>query len=96
MNSTIDSLDIDGGIGKFIVNSQITNKADIQSGVGKLELNLLGKKDDYKIKSKTGLGSFTIDGQKIENKQVTGNGDVYINIEAGVGQTTVNFVENNI
>lgn len=90
-HAEIEELKLDGGIGKLVLTSKITQKADIDSGVGKMELNLIGLITDYKIKAETGLGNFTIDGQRVKDNQTLGNGNTTIKIEAGVGETVVNF-----
>ena len=91
-NASIEVLELDGGIGQFVMNSEITNRADIDSGIGRIELNLLGNKENYKIKANTGLGSFKVDGNNISDNQEIGNGNIDILVEAGVGETIVDFV----
>ena len=91
-NANIEVLELDGGIGQFVMNSEITNRADIDSGIGRIELNLLGNKENYKIKAHTGLGSFKVDGNNISDNQEIGKGDIDILVEAGVGETIVDFV----
>lgn len=92
-NANIEELNLDGGVGKLVFTSKITKKADISSGVGRMELNLIGLATDYKVKAETGLGNFVVNDQKIADNQTLGNGDVTIKIDAGVGETIVNFQE---
>lgn len=91
LNSKIEELKLDGGIGKLVLTSKITGKADIDCGVGKMELNLLGSPNDYKVKGSTGLGDFEIDGKKIRDHETIGNGEVTVKVEAGVGETSIDF-----
>ena len=86
-----DKLNVDMGVGKVILTSEIMKNADIECGVGKLELNLVGKPEDYKINAEAGLGNFEIAGQKVSNHQTFGNGNSLIKIEAGIGEVIVNF-----
>lgn len=96
LDCEIDTLKLDAGIGKLAITGKITESANIHSGVGKLEMNLAGNKDDYRIKAKTGLGNFIIDGKKVRDNEVVGNGNVNIKIDAGLGETTVNFENQSI
>lgn len=92
-NSNIEELKLDGGIGKLVFTGKITNKAEVSCGVGRMELNLIGLPTDYQVKASTGLGNFEVDGKKMKDKQTIGNGDTKIEIDAGVGETVVNFQE---
>lgn len=95
-NSKFDTLKLDGGVGKLAVTGEISNYADIECGVGKVELNLIGTSQDYKIKASTGLGNFTVNNHSVHDDETIGEGNVMIKIEAGVGETLVNFVEKTI
>lgn len=92
----IEDLQLKGGVGKIVLTSKITEKATINCGVGKVEINLIGGLSDYKVKAKTGLGALKVDNQKITEKQIVGNGDAIIEVEAGVGETEVTFQEERI
>lgn len=87
----IESLKLEGGIGRLDLKSKIIEKAEIHCGIGKMELGFLGKKEDYKIKAETGLGNFKVEGQKISDESVIGSGNAMIEIEAGIGEVTVEF-----
>ncbi len=92
-NSVIDELKLDGGLGKLTVTSKVAEKADISCGMGRVELNLIGLPTDYQVKAHTGLGNFEVDGKKVSDNQIIGNGTSIIKVGAGVGETIVNFVE---
>lgn len=91
--ATIENLRLDGGIGRTVITSAITNHATIHSGIGKLDINLQGNQEEYQIRTKTGLGNFIVDGHSVQDNQVIGNGDSTIKVEAGIGETRVNFTE---
>ena len=91
LNSELGELKLDGGIGKLVLTSKITERADIDCGVGKMELNLLGSPNDYRVTGSTGLGNFEIDGKKIRENETIGNGDVTVKVDAGVGETSIYF-----
>lgn len=91
-DSNIEELKLEGGLGKLTVTSKVKTKADVSCGMGKVEFNLVGLPTDYQVKAHTGLGNFEVDGKKVSDDQVVGNGASKINIDAGVGETIVNFV----
>ena len=92
-NSDINELKLKGGIGKLVLTSRVNENADIECGMGKLDINLIGSEDDYKIKANTGLGNFEVDGQKVSDNQTVGSGSSIIKVESGVGETIVRFKE---
>lgn len=94
--STLNELKLEAGVGKFVINSEILEEAKIDAGVGQLIVNLEGNKESYKVKASTGLGSLLVDGKKVGDNQVIGDGSSYIKVEAGVGEVQINFLENNI
>lgn len=94
--STFNDLRLEAGVGKFVINSNIMQGAKIDAGIGQLIVNLEGNKDNYKVKASTGLGSLLVDGVKVNDNQVVGDGNSYIVVEAGVGEVRVNFDISNI
>lgn len=87
----VQDLTVEAGVGRCQLSTQVTRRADVEAGVGDLDITLLGNQSDYQIKAKTGLGNFTVDGKKVTDDQVVGNGKVIIRAEAGVGRTTIKF-----
>lgn len=95
-NSTFDNLEFNAGVGQVTINCKVINKGEIESGVGNLIVNLIGTKDNYKVRAETGIGNLTVDGNKVRDGEIVGNGSTNINVEAGIGETAVNFVEETI
>lgn len=95
VNSKVNELELDAGVGKFVINSEVLEEAKIEAGVGQLIINLKGDKNNYKVKTSTGLGSLLVDGKKVSDEQIIGDGDSYVKVEAGVGEVQVNFLRNN-
>lgn len=91
-NSDVNELKLDAGVGKFVINSKVLEEAKIDAGVGQLIINLEGEKENYKVKTSTGLGSLFVDGKKASNDQIIGDGNSYIKVEAGVGEVQINFL----
>jgi len=93
-DSNLNNLDLDVGVGEFqILNSKLLDNSDIDAGIGKLQITLNGSLDDYRIIPTTGIGSFTIESNQIENDKVYGNGQNKIKIDAGIGKVEIDFVK---
>lgn len=91
-NSKINDLDLDMGIGKLSLSSKITGDSEIDSGIGEMNLNLIGSSNDYKVKLDKGIGSANINGQKMKSETYYGNGSNLIDIDGGVGNINIKFV----
>lgn len=89
----IQELDLEAGVGKVLLEGKIQEKAKLKAGVGKLEIYLQGKLEDYEVKAKTGLGPLKVNGEKVGDNQKIGNGEKEICIEAGVGETILDFLK---
>lgn len=83
--SEMRNLDLDMGVGKVELEAKLSGNNDIDAGVGKLDLRLLGDKDDYRIKVEKGLGSITLNGGKLADDDVRGDGETTVDIDGGVG-----------
>ena len=91
LNGYISELDLDLGVGKFSMTSAIKGNSKIKAGIGSLNLNVLGSKNDYTIKASKGIGSIDIDGLNVSDNYAYGNGENTINIEGGIGSINVDF-----
>ncbi len=89
LSGTINDLDLDMGVGEFILKSKLTGRNDIDSGVGRLDIDLTDNTENYTIKVEKGLGSIRIDGKEVENNKVYGDGETYISIDGGVGSIII-------
>ena len=92
-NANTEKLNLTTGVGENIFKGKVTKSGKIECGIGKTEIELMGNLDDYSVKTETGLGIITIDGQKAHNEQTFGKGNAKIEVEGGVGATYINFVE---
>lgn len=90
-SSELNNLDFDLGVGEVKLEAKITGKSDIDAGVGSLNINLLGKKDSYKLHINKGVGSVLIDGNNVKDDTYYGEGDSFIDIDGGVGEIKVKF-----
>lgn len=91
-NGIIHNLDLDLGVGETTITAQILGNSKLDTGVGELNLKLLGIKDDYKIKVSKDLGKIKIDDVSINNDEVVGYGNNFIDISGGIGQINISYV----
>lgn len=89
----IQSLHLELGAGKASVKAELSGNSKVESGVGKLDLILMGGKDRYKFKVDKGIGSVTIGGVGQSDDAVYGKGNNLIELESGVGAVEVDFME---
>ena len=78
-------LDLNIGVGEADLESRLTGNCSIDYGVGELNLTLTGTPDDYCITLDKGVGKATLDGAKMSDDVVYGNGETSIEIDGGVG-----------
>lgn len=83
--SEMKNLDLDMGVGKVELGVKLSGSNQIDAGVGKLELNLRGDAEDYRVKVKKGLGSITLDDEKMADGASWGEGAALVDIDGGVG-----------
>lgn len=91
LSGEINGLDLDMGVGEINLTSSLLEKSEIDAGIGNLNINLQGNKDDYKIKADKGIGSIKIDGREILDGEVYGNGDNFIDVNGGIGSIVLTF-----
>lgn len=84
--------DISLGAGKAAVTAQVLGNSKVDSGVGKLELNLVGSEEDYRLTIDKGLGSVTANRASLGDKSVWGTGENMIRIDSGVGAVEIKTV----
>lgn len=87
----INNLRLELGAGKTEVRAELIGKSKVESGVGRLDLVLLGHKDDYRFSVDKGIGSVRIDGAEQSDDAVYGQGERTIDLESGVGAIEVKF-----
>jgi len=88
-NSSINNLDLDTGIGECSLVSKLIGKSEINMGVGKLDITLIGSIDDYRIYAEKGIGSIKLNNESIKSNKSYGNGINSIDISGGIGSINV-------
>ena len=85
------NLNLDMGVGKLTLKSRLEGDSDLDIGVGKTDLCLLGDKEDYKIEFDKGVGDARIQGEAMRDDSVYGSGENLIEIDGGVGTLNIEF-----
>lgn len=87
----IRDLEFDIGVGASVMSVELSGENDINCGVGSLNLELLGAKEDYTVSVDKGVGSVAVDGQSVSDGSTLGNGPTSVDIDGGVGEIIVKF-----
>ena len=82
----INNLDLDMGVGDTLINSILKGNNKINSGIGKLEINLLDSIDNYTFDIDKGIGEIRI------NNKDNGTGQNKIYIDGGIGKVNITTV----
>lgn len=91
LDGEIRNLDLDMGVGKTVLKAKLLGSSSVDAGVGKLEVGLMGNRDDYRISVQKGLGSIKIDDQEVDGDTIYGAGMTELKINGGVGAIEVRF-----
>lgn len=89
----LHGLELDLGAGKTAVRARLIGDAKVNAGVGKTELTLIGRREDYKFEINKGLGSVTLDGEDLRDGAFVGTGETRVDIDSGVGAVEIKIVE---
>lgn len=81
------------GVGKAEIEAKLRGESKIDSGVGKVELKLVGREQDYRVEVDKGLGSIELNGEKLGDGSVWGTGKNRVDIDSGVGAVEINVTE---
>ena len=90
-DGTLHNLDLEMGVGQLNLASVLIGDCQLDSGVGEMNVTLLGNKEDYKLKLEKGIGSISVDGQGVSNNGSIGNGTNEVEINGGIGAINVKF-----
>lgn len=93
-----DTVEIELGVGEAVFQNLDAQRIVAENGVGKMELQLVGKEEDYNYQVECGIGSIVI-GEKtygsLEESQIIVNdgAERIMNLESGIGKIKVDFAE---
>lgn len=88
---SINNLDLDMGVGKLALIAKLIGNNKINSGVGKINLSLIGTLEDYEISLDKGIGKATIDGNDMKDNNTYGTGINKLDIDGGIGNIDIEF-----
>lgn len=91
-DAKLNDLDLELGVGKVTITSVITGNSSIDSGIGEVNLNLIGSLDDYKITLDKGIGSAKLDNNNMSDDSTYGTGNNIIDIEGGIGAINIKLI----
>ena len=91
----INDLNANLGMGELIFDGKLIGNSKVDSGIGSINMNLVGKENNYTIKPNKGIGSIKIDGKEITDGEVWGNGENTLEVDGGIGSIEINF-ENEV
>ena len=90
----IYNLDLNMGVGDLKLTGKLLGEADLDYGIGKTELNLIGNDYyDYSVILNKGIGKTTINGSTVSDGTVFGKGKTKIEIDGGIGENAILFLE---
>lgn len=85
----MNNLNLDIGAGSVEVTGWILGDSEIDSGVGKLVVNLTGVVDDYQISLDKGIGAIKYNNSEVSKNRVIGTGRNKLEIDGGIGTIDV-------
>lgn len=80
---------LDTGVGKLIYKGYMKGNSRVNCGVGEVNLNFEGGSEAYSIDAEKGIGDIKINGNKITNETITGNGENKVSINGGIGSINI-------
>ena len=90
-DGAIKNLDLEMELGQLNLTSALTGDCNLDSGVGEMNVTLLGSKDDYELDIEKGIGNITVDGKNVTDYGSSGNSANEVDIHGGVGSINVRF-----
>lgn len=90
---SMNNLDLDMGVGKLSLTSKLTGKNKIDSGIGGVNLSLIGIIEDYEISLDKGIGEAKINGKTMKDDTNYGTGNNKLDIDGGIGSINIEIKE---
>lgn len=89
------SLTVDADLGEVALSGNLTGETVITADLGSVLLMLDAPKDRYSYDLQVDLGDISVDGTKFQETVTGGNGENYIEVEASLGDITIQFSGEN-
>lgn len=91
LGGALNNLDLDMGIGQLNLTSEITGNSKFDLGIGESNIDIIGRKDDYRFNLEKGIGDIRLDGEKISEVRGLGQGENVIDVSGGIGTINLKF-----
>ncbi|KSV59724.1 DUF4097 family beta strand repeat-containing protein [Acetivibrio ethanolgignens] len=95
-SSAFGNAEIDSGVGNVIFSGTLQGHTSINCGVGNTELSLSDSRENYYLSLEKGLGTMTLNGNKIkfDDTYTENPGAPYsLEVSGGVGNITIDFAD---
>lgn len=92
-DGTLRHLDLEMGVGELELTSALTGDCELELGIGRSNVKVLGDRADYRLDLEKGLGSLTVDGVGISGTERSGGGEHKLSIHGGIGAIRLDFVK---
>lgn len=90
-NGDINNLELSHGVGKADINAVITGNSEVEAGIGDLRINIPADKTLYTVEAESGIGPVKLDGERVENEIIIGNGKNFLKLDGGIGSVRLSF-----
>ncbi len=87
----VNGLELDMGVGELDMTARLMGSCSVDCGVGNTKITLLGSSQDYTVRADKGMGSITLDGDKMSGNMNYGNGENLLRISGGVGNIEIAY-----
>lgn len=92
-----DKCKVECGLGNIDIKSiDVKESLDIDCGMGSVKASMFGDREEFNYKVECSLGNVDFDGKSyasfINSVKETGNGEKKINIECGMGNVDISFI----
>ncbi len=87
----LHNLDLDMGIGQFNLTSALTGDCSFDLGVGESNITVIGDRENCKLAIDKGIGSITVDGERVSDLKEQGSAENRIDISGGIGAVNLKF-----
>lgn len=85
-------VDLDCGVGNISIEGMIFGKSEFSGGVGNVNIQLNGSREDYSLKVDAGLGSISVNGDKLSREYYDNyKAENTIKIDGGIGDVDIVF-----
>ncbi len=92
-NGSLNNTKFDMGVGKSSLTAKLTGSTMLESGVGAMDITVIGNKEDYKVRARKGIASVIYDGEKLKDNEALGIGSNLIDASSGIGKININFLQ---